>query len=231
MSFLLWPNMTSDPRIKRPGYELTINTYNQPDEVFVLSVEIDFSFPGADQFSGIEVYNQFGTLCGQLMRPPVQGERVIFSCIDTYTPDDIPGTDPIYTTNGGMSIRFLGGGSIWDIPETTIDPDIIISDPVQNVTIMSVLADIFNAGFSVTPAYSPANLLFNTMSGFLYDLYGLGTIMNLANLTRPFPQRSGSFTSELFNNGSFINLQLNYTIGNSGAGASGALIILQIVLF
>jgi len=221
-----WTNIT-DPRSKRIGYTATAATYT-PELVnapaFVLTLSLTFDFPEAVQLAGVEVYNQNGDLCGQLLRAPVEGETVVFSCLGTYSRsperDLSEGTASQWASGGGVQIRYLGAASVWDVPETILNPttQAAPTDPLADVLVTDIF-DIPIAGDLVNVLLTEQGGSWNNLVGTGYNIEGTGEsiFFPTGNLTRYFPQRDGAF-SFAQSGDSFLTYEMR-TVAGSGSGA------------
>jgi hypothetical protein len=99
ISYLQW---------RYPSYNIFF-AVNPGDIIYSLTIETSFNF------TGLEVYNTAGELCGTLLLPTTSAPaNYTVSCINTPS-----GVVPA-GINASISIRYFGTQAIWDIPNTTL---------------------------------------------------------------------------------------------------------------
>jgi hypothetical protein len=130
----------------------------------VYSLEITNNY----NFTGIEVYNVWGELCGRYLNPTLD-KIITISCVTTPS-----NTQPKF---GYLQVRYFGISNIWDIPATQLSASLpTLNDP---------LAPFVSSTLYSTSFYT--NLIYSLVS--LYNLFGLTN-----DISVQFPHRQSSTT-------------------------------------
>jgi hypothetical protein len=170
---------------REPGYieYLPIS----PGEI-VYSLDITTTY----NFSGIQLYNVAGELCGQVLRPLGTGSSTTrISCVSS--------TNNTITTGGYLQVRFLGVSNFWDIPGEKLTSS------------LPTLKDTLVSWGVVSSLYSTSEYI-NLIYGMAYAFFNLGLL--LVDISLSFPHMASK-------EGLFVystTYQLNY--GEVTAGST-----------
>jgi len=117
-------------------------------------------------FSGVQVYNLAGELCGQVLRP-LESSSVRISCVTS--------TNNTITTGGYLQVRYLGASNFWDIPGEKLTSS------------LPTLKDALVSWGVVSSLYSTSEYI-NLLYGMAYAFFNLGIL--LVDISASFPHIS-----------------------------------------
>lgn len=165
--------------------------------VYSLTIETTYNY------TGIEVYNVFGELCGTYLQPTGVNKNITISCLLA------PSALNNFTTTSLLQVRYFGVHAIWDIPNATLSNSVPSHD-----------ADPFTiSGYPFLS--STINLIYSVLYFFVYTVNG-----DIAPDEFNWPGRRNNI-SFLTDSRYFLNYTLNttFSLGNTVDAVRQAILV------